>query len=291
MGFKQKILEPWVNQAARSDRYGFAQFKSGLNFLNYPFKIHMISCNAPVIFSDSAYLKTETSTFVLKIAMNKAVVYDVSKMEVSRKKPMEIVRRDDGRYLKIGIQGERKFLTKADLSAMEVPITINGTAMIEINPAAGKYGPEISLPLETTGGVIKRGMGYLFLELTHQDIENLKDDKAPNISAATIYTQSQMESKYNSDIEFLSGEPRYIKRDLQRTRTIYKIYNAEASVYVGLNSVDSLFTKAVVSSYTFSRELAIARQRNKINGAFSFIFQPRPYPTEISPTDNLFIRL
>jgi hypothetical protein len=118
---------------------------------DYPFKKYYLGSNAPV-YENSPFFPfggPKNLEVIIKIAIQKGKLYDISGIERSRNKPLLVVKLSDGRYNIITFN-QNLILTEDDLEKYRVPIMINDLEMKQIN-----FNDQKSIDAATLTTVIK----------------------------------------------------------------------------------------------------------------------------------------
>lgn len=300
MSFTNTILDKWnleqistINPS--SDSYGFEAVHSGNNYRNHPFKIFLISNDAPVVIRDD-YKDipiTEKREFAFKIAVNKGSVYDLSRYDANTVNPLCISRRRDGRYLAMKFNN-REFLTPEQLKKMEVLPTIGEEKMITVVPKVD-FGPPITLQIKTNGNYVDsidvgNGGGSLFLEIKLQDNPPIAENWAYRINGCSFLTKDQIKKKYGGATIFTEDRVT-IPNELRNTQVKFlKVYNPINCAYTCINGPLTSF-KPGITTASYSEELKKFLKGEAARGKYYFVFQPRPDLNETRILkDNLFLR-
>lgn len=296
MGFATKKIEKWISQQVdsqqpRSDAYGLERPKFGVNFENHPFKFFFVSSDAPVVINDSTSLPVSVENNVkMNLAINEGFVYDLSRYKKSRKEPLYITKRKDGRFLAIGLNS-KEFLTEDSLDALKVPVTINGAEMKQVT--TNETGPIISLTMRMKGSTANflgdpAEDGCVYLQVTFEDINELETNSTAGIDSADILTGKQIKEKYE-DVVFYDTENIELPGQSNTTRFL-KIFDGNAATYTCINSSVSFLSKNFAKTSSYSEQLKKSLSDQAAGGTFYFIFQPRPsaYPVL---KNHLFLRI
>lgn len=145
--------------------------------VSYPFKKYFLETDAPIL-ENSRPLRgfgLPNSTVNIKIGIEKGDVYDLSRLEQERQKPIVATKRKDG-SVRVITSSRNLSLTPAQLSAYKVPVIINGKPIEKFDfEKPEKNSLTLQLQFDASGNYVFNEKGKIWLLITRQKFsENIE---------------------------------------------------------------------------------------------------------------------
>jgi len=98
----------------------------------YPFKITKLSDDAKIFNNEKSYFSPPDQEIKIKVAVEMGYVYDLSRLEKSKNKPLLVTKMKNGNYKVIDFV-KTTIYTPKDLEAYRIPVILNGKEMKPID--------------------------------------------------------------------------------------------------------------------------------------------------------------
>ncbi len=268
----------------------------------FPFKKYLISTDAPVLENTRDFVVRPAPPNLVansKIAIQKGNIYDLSRIERSRNRPIMVSKLSNGSY-RIITSNKDLTLTESQLSEYRVPLLINGKEMKDLDLKSPASINANSLTVRVTYNSfgqpkgtddIDEGQIHLLIQRQRDVVENVRD---PNyysrILGAELISSLQLREKRVIDFagKLIPDHP-YLK---YKDRILF-LEGRSAFGYVGVGSMRYLFDNVVATDLDNYSPFFQEQYRESLNATRTQVYTALPNGSinETSFHDHIFIRI